>query len=81
MSKREPKLLLCGWMQSVGFLFVALTTVPIFLGLHVGMYFDHGSTGALVGAAIGVALAIWLVIRPIWLDAGKDPSATDDSDE
>lgn len=61
-----------GWIRSAGFIFVALTVVPMLIGIHIGAYYEHEATGALVGALTGLFLAAWLVIRPVWLDADKD---------
>jgi len=74
--RRRPKMLSGtgpdqrgGWIRSAGFLFFAFTVVPILVGVHIGSYFGHETTGALAGVIVGVALAIWIVIRPLWRDA------------
>jgi F0F1-type ATP synthase assembly protein I len=60
-----------GWVRSAGFLFVAVTTVPILIGIRIGSFFRQEPWGALVGVVVGLALAIWGVIRPLWIEADR----------
>lgn len=68
-----------GWIRSAGFLFVACTMIPIMIGAHVGSYFERDATGALIGMAVGILLAIWIVVRPLWIEA--DQSTRRDKDK
>ena len=81
MRNQRKRIQSSDWMRSAGFLFVALTVIPILVGIHVGSYFNHESTGALVGAIAGLALAVWLVIRPLWLEADQKQSSSHSSDQ
>jgi hypothetical protein len=66
-----------GWIRSAGFLLVACTMIPILIGLHIGSYFDHETTGAMLGALVGAVLAIWIVVRPLWIEADRHPTEDD----
>jgi len=61
-----------GWIRSAGSLYFVLTVAPIAAGIHIGSYFHHETTGALLGVIVGQALAVWIVIRPIWLEANDN---------
>lgn len=75
MSKPVTHTRNSSWIKSVGFLYVVLTVIPTVVGIHVGSYVHHEATGALLGAVAGQGLAVWIVIRPIWLDADRETKA------
>jgi len=61
------------WTRSAGALFVILTAAPMAAGCLIGMRTGHPQWGAIYGTATGVALAIRLVIVPLWREADSPP--------